>query len=124
MRKAIKSKIAQGMLALGCASGLVLAAGAPAMAIPGPPWHAYEGSDYAVVLAGKRYVGVCDMERDGNGVYGQFWLHGGTDWSPRISDPNGSAGGCGNHTFPADVRYFKICEKDAGEPTCRTEFVD
>lgn len=64
---------------------------------------------YAVVSANRRSLGVCDMQQDGNGVYGYFWLTNGTEL--KVRDPNGSAGGCGNMSdLPAPIKKFKVCE--------------
>jgi hypothetical protein len=60
---------------------------------------------YAVVSANRRSLGVCDMQQDGNGVYGYFWLTNGTEL--KVRDPNGSAGGCGNMSdLPAPIKKF------------------
>lgn len=70
----------------------------------------YQGSDYA--SSNGRWVEACDMERDGNGVYGEFRTNTGTS---RVRDGNGSAGGCGNATFGA-VYSFRVCEDQSGRP--------
>jgi hypothetical protein len=50
------------------------------------------------------WVEVCDMEQDGNRVYGVFDTDTGTQ---RIYDSSG--GNCGNATFGRVLR-FKVCE--------------
>ncbi len=74
--------------------------------------YVYHGSDYAVVNGG--WVGACDMERDGNGVYIDGYLTNGTYF--RKGDGNGSAGGCGNATFTVWVDRFRVCEDLSGRP--------
>jgi hypothetical protein len=50
------------------------------------------------------WVEVCDMEQDGNRVYGIFDTNTGTQ---RIYDSSG--GNCGNATF-GRVDWFSVCE--------------
>jgi hypothetical protein len=70
----------------------------------------YEGDDYA--SSNGRWVEVCDIERDGNGVYGEFRTN--TGWTT-VRDGNGSNGGCGNATF-GSVNLFRICEDRSYRP--------
>lgn len=67
----------------------------------------YEGSDYASVGNDRVWVEVCDMENDGNGVYGKFQLYGSATWH-YVGDGNGSQGGCGNRTFTHRVIVFYV----------------
>ncbi|WP_167514198.1 hypothetical protein [Streptomyces griseoluteus] len=67
----------------------------------------YEGSDYASVGNDRVWVEVCDMENDGNGVYGKFQLYGSATWH-YVGDGNGSQGGCGNRTFTNRVIVFYV----------------
>jgi hypothetical protein len=101
--------------AAGIAGVLAVAMSNPAAAAG--PWYAYTGSDYGVVAADDRYVGACDMEQDGNGVYGMFY-YGDGSLQKKVGDGNGSAAGCGNWTAPSRIIGFKICEDDAGADTC------
>src|SRR5690349_2117704 len=69
--------------AVGAAGVLLVAMSNPAAAVD---YRAYQGSDYAIVFADRRYVGACDMEQDGNGVYGQFrWLVGTTVYQHTVN---------------------------------------
>jgi hypothetical protein len=63
--------------------------------VPGTPSYASSNGTW---------VEVCDMEVDGNRVYGVFDTDTGTQ---RIYDSSG--GGCGNATF-GRVYHFKVCE--------------
>ena len=63
--------------------------------VPGTPNYASSNGTW---------VEVCDMEQDGNKVYGVFDTDTGTQ---RIYDSSG--GGCGNATF-GKVYRFKVCE--------------
>ncbi|MFD9705782.1 hypothetical protein [Lentzea sp. NPDC059081] len=79
-------------------SGGQAAADVHAMAsiqVPGTPNYASSNGTW---------VEVCDMEQDGNRVYGVFDTDTGTQ---RIYDSSG--GGCGNATF-GKVYRFKVCE--------------
>lgn len=104
----------------------VVLAGALAMVLVlALPAHAtlvrtYEGSDYASLQTSDYtvegyWVEVCDMEQDGNGVYGLFINPGG--WK-RVGDGNGSAGGCGNTRVSLNTYRFRVCEDDWGADTC------
>jgi hypothetical protein len=86
--------------------GLVVATGTPAWAIVARVY--VDGDNYASVGDNRRWVEVCDRQRDGNGVYARFYLHNGTHRDLR--DPNGSDGGCGNATYSSNVRSFYVCE--------------
>jgi hypothetical protein len=68
------------------------------------------GSDYAGVGADHRWVEVCDMEADGNGVFGMFY-GANSHFLFQVGDGNGSAGGCGNRTASENIRGFYICER-------------
>jgi hypothetical protein len=96
------------------ALGVVLASGlamTPASSADvGVFGRVYLGANYA--SSNGTWVEVCDMERDGNGVYGQFETNTGTS---RVNDGNGSAGGCGNATF-GRVNRFRVCEDRSGRP--------
>ncbi len=74
--------------------------------------RAYHGSDYAGVGSDLRWVEVCDIEQDGNGVYGEFRLTGGGTLT--VNDGNGSAGGCGNQTAGSNITQFRVCERNDG----------
>ncbi|TYB38544.1 hypothetical protein FXF50_08985 [Micromonospora sp. AP08] len=100
------------------AGALVLIVAVPAQAAS--YFRGYEGSDYAGVGADRRWVEVCDMEKDGNGVYATFIVRGSTGGNT-VGDGNGSAAGCGNRTFSGDVLGFSICEdQPVGNSSCRT----
>jgi hypothetical protein len=92
---------------------MVLATGSPAHA---HGFRVYEGSDYAGVGDDHRWTEVCDLERDGNGVYATY-----TSWrgdTHTVGDSNGANGGCGNWTAPWDVASIVVCEDDWGGDTC------
>ncbi|MEV4843561.1 hypothetical protein AB0K20_10125 [Micromonospora matsumotoense] len=100
------------------AGAIALMASTPAQAAE--YFRGYEGSDYAGVGADRRWVEVCDMEADGNGVYATFTVRGSTGGNT-VNDGNGSAAGCGNKTFGGDVLGFSICEKQPiGNASCKT----
>ncbi|SER41583.1 hypothetical protein SAMN05216188_11186 [Lentzea xinjiangensis] len=67
-----------------------------------------EGSDYAYVnSSNRRDTRVCDVEQDGNGVYGQFRT---VDGFVEYGDANGSASPCSSRTLGSDVTEFRVCE--------------
>lgn len=104
--------------AAGAAGVLLMAMANPAAAVD---YKSEEGADYAIVFSNRRDVGACDMEQDGNGVYGQFrWLVGTTVHQHTVSDGNGAAGGCGNWRASRDIVSFRVCEDDWGTDTCDT----
>lgn len=80
-------------------------------------WKITEGSDYAGVRIDKRYIGACDMERDGNGVYAEYHV-GGDAGISRVGDGNGSAAGCGVRTARRNITAFRVCEDDWGSDSC------
>jgi hypothetical protein len=80
--------------------------------------YVYQGKNYAVVGKNLKWVGACDMEQDGNGVYGQFKLTGPGREIVEVSDPNGSAANCGNRTFDRAVIEFRVCERQIGRDAC------
>lgn len=63
------------------------------------------------------------MERDGNGVYGLFWVRG-LSSQQKVGDGNGSDGGCGNKTFSNEILHASVCEDDAGDDTCTSMVID
>ncbi|WP_436758033.1 hypothetical protein [Streptosporangium sp. V21-05] len=79
--------------------------------------RAYHGDDYASIGADHRWVEVCDIERDGNGVYASFTVRG-TTGPQKVGDPNGSAAGCGNRVFSGEVLGFSLCEDVSGNNNC------
>ncbi|MET8154356.1 hypothetical protein ACIBSW_39510 [Actinoplanes sp. NPDC049668] len=116
---AFKSRVLKGVLATGIATVTGLAIATPAVA----SWKVTEGSDYATVSTGKTLVTVCDNEADGNGVYAVFEVFAGP--TTRVGDGNGSASGCGTYRADNRVRWFKVCEDDAGDDTCSgVKFID
>ncbi|WP_166027475.1 hypothetical protein [Streptomyces chilikensis] len=113
-------KFAQAAAVFSAAGTLMLAAAMPANAAV---VRVFEGSDYASVGDDKVWVEACDMENDGNGVYGKFQIYGSATWY-KVGDSNGSQGGCGSRTFANRVIVFYVCEDDIGEDTCRGKFVN
>ncbi|SER41554.1 hypothetical protein SAMN05216188_11185 [Lentzea xinjiangensis] len=66
-----------------------------------------EGSDYAYVNQEIfTHTGVCDVEQDGNGVYGQFRT---LDGFVEYRDANGSASPCSTRDL-SYVTEFRVCE--------------
>jgi hypothetical protein len=80
-------------------------------------WQAKEGADYAGVGNNKRFIGACDMERDGNTVYAEYYVGGDVGLS-RIEDTNGSQAGCRSTTTRLNIAVFRVCEDDIGSNTC------
>ncbi len=77
-----------------------------------------QGDDYAYLdqLGSKDRVGVCDIERDGHGVYVKVWLDNGYD---EFSDGNGSATGCSTRDYGAySVDSIEVCESVTGPDWC------
>jgi hypothetical protein len=77
--------------------------------------YVYVGRDYAVVASQLHNFAACDVEQDGNGVYGIFTLENGQEL--RVNDPNGSANGCGigeNRQFK--VTRFRVCKNLSHRP--------
>lgn len=68
------------------------------------------GDDYA--FASSYQVWVCDMERDGNGVYADVVLANGSHLS--IWDDNGSQAGCSTAQFGSRIARFRVCEDHVG----------
>nr|WTA65609.1 hypothetical protein OHB51_24255 [Micromonospora sp. NBC_00855] len=101
------------------ALGLALSAASPAMAAN---TYAFEGSDYAATNpAWSNWFEVCDVEKDGNGVYAQFRdsyenYIGGFD--AKYWDSDGSAGGCRSGNLSGYVAKIQVCEDDWGDDTC------
>lgn len=79
----------------------------------------YQGDDYASVQTsdwnGGYWVEVCDLERDGNGVYAIFVKTGGSE---TVRDSNGSDGGCGNTRVDLSTYKFQVCEERFGRDSC------
>lgn len=98
----------------------------PAGAEISDKFYRKQGADYARVKAhwydgGVRPLDtmkVCDMERDGNGVYGVFRYTG--SGGTTFTDKNGSKSGCTTYSVPGHGRVgkFKVCEDDWFEDTC------
>ncbi len=80
-------------------------------------WKSEQGADYAGVNTTKKYIGACDLERDGNGVYAQYRLAGALNIY-RVDDDNGSQAGCGTKRVARNIIEFRACENDIGRDTC------
>ncbi len=102
----------EGIASLGRRVGCAVAVAAAAMVVYAPTAGADDGILAKVNQPGSpsyassngTWVEVCDMQVDGNRVYGVFDTDTGTQ---RIYDSSG--GGCGNATF-GKVHRFKVCE--------------
>lgn len=97
------------------AGAVALVASNVSSAQAGTYFRVYQGSDYAGIDLATGWVEVCDMEQDGNGVYGVF---SGPGASQSVPDPNGSAAGCGNTVIHFSVDEIAACEKDFLGPHC------
>ena len=95
---------------VGAAAAAILAFAPAASADPTIQGRVYYETNYA--SSDGSWVEVCDMQADGNGVYGIFETNTGTS---RVNDGNGSAGGCGNATF-GSVSRFRVCEDLTARP--------
>jgi hypothetical protein len=114
-----KSLVVKSILAAGIATVAGLALATPAFA----DWKVTQGSDYATVSANKKLLTVCDKEADGNGVYAVFEVFDGP--TDRVGDGNGSAAGCGTYNARNRIRWFQVCEDDAGQDSCSdVKFID
>ncbi|MBB4965564.1 hypothetical protein [Saccharothrix violaceirubra] len=102
-----------GCAALATTALVTPAAGADATALG----RVYVQANYAG--SNGTWVEVCDMERDGNGVYGLFWVNGGSK-PTELWDGSGSSGGCGNATY-GSVQKFRVCEDVVGLDICSSE---
>ncbi len=113
------ARIGRLVLATGVVTVVAAGIGTPAHAEHNgwAHWKVTQGSDYAGVGIGKKYIGACDMERDGNGVYAEYQVVGGAG-SSRIADGNGSKAGCGVGTHSRNITNFRVCEDDAGRDSC------
>jgi len=80
----------------------------PAFAALGYTLTLWRGDNVASVNTSNMAVTVCDQERDGNGVFGQFVTTSGT--VTKIGDPTGSGIGCGNETVASTTYRFRVCE--------------
>jgi hypothetical protein len=95
---------------IGGVAVLVVGLATPANAWSGP---AYQGNDYARVIGvPDNIIEVCDQERDGHGVYADYYLNIGAHRT--LTDANGSAYPC----YKDDWYYqgywivrFRVCEK-------------
>jgi len=97
--------IRRGAVVVAAATAIVVAASSPASAYT-RQYLSEDSPNYAGVGDDRRWVEVCDMERDGNGVKGEFVMINGRTMT--VGDGNGSAAGCGNKTAPADIRKFRV----------------
>ncbi|MFD5513236.1 hypothetical protein ACFWIB_36580 [Streptomyces sp. NPDC127051] len=69
----------------------------------------HHGDDYGYNVGNTVYA--CDNERDGNGVYVEYWGEGSTHG--QVWDGNGSAAGCGSASVPS-LWSFQVCEDHSG----------
>ncbi|MGW6709177.1 hypothetical protein ACWGDE_30405 [Streptomyces sp. NPDC054956] len=81
------------------------------------------GANYASYDISTGWFEVCDMERDGNGVYIKFSNSYGGSEGGTYGDSNGSAGGCGNGNVKG-YKYMAICEDSIGWDSCVSENLD
>ena len=84
----------------------------PAFAALGYTLSLWEGDDVAAINTSNMAVTVCDQERDGNGVFGQFVTTSGA--VTKIGNSNGSAAGCNNTTAVSTTYRFRVCEDNSG----------
>ena len=111
------ARIGRLVLATGAVTAVVAGIGTQAHAHGWANWVAEQGADYAGVSSNKRYIGACDMERDGNGVYALYKIRGSTNtW--KVGEGNGSEAGCGTRTTSSDITEFVVCEDDTGSDSC------
>lgn len=104
--------MAEGIASIGRRVGRAVAVAAAAVVVFAPTAGAdvgvmakvYQPDSPSYASSNGTWVEVCDMEVDGNRVYGVFDTDTGTQ---RIYDSSG--GGCGNATF-GRVYRFKVCE--------------
>ncbi|MGP3928306.1 hypothetical protein [Streptomyces sp. 8N616] len=106
-------KIARGLVVAGAATSLAFLTATSAYA-----WDdkVNEGFDYATITfhTWTETIEVCDLERDGNGVYAVVRHRTGED---HLGDSNGSQAGCSSRDFEG-VTNFAVCEDDWGSDTC------
>jgi hypothetical protein len=81
---------------------------APAYAALGYVLDLKEGDDAASINTSNFAATVCDEERDGNGVHGNFVTTSGAVTT--ITDPTGSGIGCGHATVASTTYRFRVCE--------------
>ena len=99
-------------LIMGVAATITVAQALPAnAAVP----RVYQGRDYASWSNSDGWLEVCDMERDGHGVYGEFYTDGRNHKT--VYDMNGSRGGCGN-AYHGPQYMFRVCEAAPGPDWC------
>lgn len=117
-------------LRLGRALGVVGAAFVMALFVAAPPaqaagpWKVNEGADYVTVGTSDKNAAICDMEEDGNGVYGLFFFNNGNS-TGKIWDTNGSAAPCAYPPAFADTIFVaRVCEDDFGTDTCNGMYTD
>lgn len=111
------ARIGRLILTTGAVTAVVAGMGTLAHAQTWATWVAREGNDYAGVKSDRRYIGACDLEKDGNGVYAQYQISGSSSIF-KVGDGNGSQGGCGDARPSKKITKFRVCEDDAGADTC------
>jgi hypothetical protein len=111
------ARIGRLILTTGAVTAVVAGMGTLAHAQSWAYWTAAEGSDYAGVRIDRKYIGACDLEQDGNGVYAEYNVSGSSS-TFRIGDGNGSQAGCGVATPSRSITRFRVCEDDTGSDTC------
>ena len=84
----------------------------PAFAAFGHTLTLWYGDNVASIDTSTRAVTVCDQERDGNGVVGEFVTTTGA--VVQVGDPTGSGIGCGQTTAGSTIYRFRVCENGSG----------
>jgi len=100
------------MAAMVIGASTVFVMSTPAFAALGYTLTLWQGDDVASINTSNMAVTVCDQERDGNGVFGQFITTSGA--VTKVGDPTGSGIGCGNVTVASTTYRFRVCEDNSG----------
>ncbi|MCF2533164.1 hypothetical protein [Yinghuangia soli] len=114
-----RRRIAFSAFAAVAAGALAVAGASPANAAN---IRQYQGADYASIETAThpwgRWVEVCDMEKDGNGVFAKFQNPIDFPNVQTVRDSNGSAAGCGNANVRNSTTAFQVCEEGFWGITC------
>lgn len=87
-------------------AGVVLLGGGPPAAAAEPYARAYADRDASWAEASTNQGGVCDNDRDGHGVRGEFRRSDGT--TAQVGDGNGAEAGCGHTATPSGVSFTAV----------------
>ncbi|OPC84664.1 hypothetical protein B4N89_30430 [Embleya scabrispora] len=114
-----RNRIGMTVCAAAAAGALVFVGSGPANA---QNLRKYLGDNYASIETAThpwgRWVEVCDMERDGNGVFAKFFNPEDFPSVQKVGDGNGSKAGCGNANVRNSTYGMQVCEEGTWGISC------